>query len=73
MVSFHDVRMHIPVPAAQHHPEPGGSVPLGEHLVVRRVALDQEHPVDAVGSVEVAAVNQEIREDDDVALLGPDT
>ena len=43
VVALHDVRMHVPVPAAEHHSEPGGGVPLGEHLIVRRIALDQEH------------------------------
>ena len=71
-MAFRDVRVHVPVLAAEHHPDPGGGVPLGEHLVVRRVALDQQHPADAIGSVEIAAVNQEVGEDDDVALLGPD-
>ena len=48
VVAFGDVRMHVPVPAAEYRPEPGGGVPLGEHLVVRRVVLYKEHPADAV-------------------------
>ena len=39
VVAFGDVRVHVPVPAPEHHPEPGGGVPLGQHPVVRRVVL----------------------------------
>ena len=38
-MAFGDVGVHVPVPAPEHHPKPGGGVPLGQHPVVRRVVL----------------------------------
>ena len=39
MVAFGDVRVHVPVAASEHHPEPWGGVPLGQHAVLRPVVL----------------------------------
>ena len=39
VVAFDDIRVHVSVAASEHHPQPGGSVPLGQHPVVRRVVL----------------------------------
>ena len=39
VVAFVDVGVHVPVPASEHHPEPGGGVKVGQHPVMRRVLL----------------------------------
>lgn len=55
---------------SQHEALGGGLVEVVERFVVGGQDLCEEHPPGAVGVVDVAAVEQEVREDDDLSRLG---